>query len=55
MNVEQVREAVDFYLRNPQADEEARRSFIDREVTFTDGSAGARTGRFLLSLLEDGQ
>lgn len=55
MDEEQIREAVNFYLRNPRADEEARRSFIDREVTFTDGSAGVRTGRFLLSLLEDGR
>ena len=52
-NSDQVREAINYYLTNPLADDEARRSFIDREVTFTDGSAGVRTGKFLVSLLED--
>ena len=51
-NAEQVREAVNFYLENPLADEEARRKFIEREVTFTDGSAGRRTGEYLASLVK---
>lgn len=51
-NAEQVREAVNFYLENPHADEEARRKFIEREVTFTDGSAGRRTGEYLASLVK---
>lgn len=49
---DQLREVVNFYLTNPEADASARRSFIEREVTYTDGSAGMRTGQFLLSLLE---
>lgn len=53
-NLEEIREAVDYYLVNPQADEEERRSFIDREVTYTDGTAGERTGKFFLTLLEQG-
>lgn len=48
---EQVRDAVNYYLENPSADEEARRRFIEREVTYTDGSAGKRTGEYLASLV----
>jgi len=46
--------AVNFYLANPQADQEQRRAFIQQECTFTDGSAGRRTGEFILSCLENG-
>jgi CDP-glycerol glycerophosphotransferase (TagB/SpsB family) len=52
MDEKALREAVDLYLRDPQADAEARRKFIHDEVTFTDGSAGRRTGDYLLSLLQ---
>jgi hypothetical protein len=48
---EQVREHVDFYLKHPEADREKRRKFIADECTFTDGSAGKRTGEYLLSLV----
>ncbi|GAP09515.1 hypothetical protein BECAL_00659 [Bellilinea caldifistulae] len=51
LNPEQVREAVNFYLTQPDADREARRRFVEREVTFTDGSAGRRTAEYLLSLV----
>jgi CDP-glycerol glycerophosphotransferase (TagB/SpsB family) len=50
-NREQACERINFYLKNPQADGENRRKFIADECTFTDGSAGARTGGFILSLL----
>ena len=43
--------AINFYLHNPQAEMEARRAFIARECTFTDSSAGRRTGQYLLSRL----
>ncbi|MDF1499257.1 MAG: hypothetical protein P1P76_02165 [Anaerolineales bacterium] len=49
---EQLRKAVNDYLRDPGLDREARRAFIEREVTYTDGSAGRRTGEFLASLIE---
>ena len=52
-NPDQVRDAVNFYLENPHADEEARLNFLKREVTYTDGSAGRRTGEYLASLLEE--
>ena len=50
-NADQARDAVNFYLEHPHADEEARMSFLQREVTFTDGSAGRRTGEYLASLV----
>lgn len=49
---EKVREHVNFYLKNPAADSEKRRKFIQDECTFTDGSSGTRTGNYILSLLE---
>ena len=48
---EQVCEHINFYLQNPEADSDKRRKFITDECTFTDGSAGRRTGEYLLSLL----
>ena len=50
----QLAEAVSAYLKDPALDRQARRSFVEREVTFTDGSSGGRTGRYLYSLLERG-
>jgi hypothetical protein len=50
---EQVRELVDFYLQNPSADGKERLKFIQDECTFTDGSAGKRTGEYILSLLKE--
>lgn len=51
-NREELRQHINFYLKHPQADAEARRRFVQQECTFTDGSAGRRTGEYLLSLLE---
>jgi hypothetical protein len=51
LNSDQARDAINAYLSNPKLDSEARREFIQREVTFTDGSAGRHTGEYLLSLL----
>jgi len=48
---EKARELIDFYLENPQADCENRHKFIADECTFTDGSAGKRTGEYLLDLI----
>jgi hypothetical protein len=39
------------YLEHPEADRDQRKAMIEQEVTFTDGSAGRRTGLFLLDLL----
>ncbi len=54
MDEKELIAAVNFYLANPQADQEQRRAFIQRECTFTDGSAGRRTGEFILSCLDNG-
>lgn len=51
-NADQAREAINFYLENPHADESARLRFLKREVTFTDGSAGRRTGEYLASVVK---
>ncbi len=45
-----LKEAVNTYLQHPQADLEERRAFVEREITFTDGSAGRRTGVYLRDL-----
>ena len=47
---EQLRQAINLYLANPQTDLEQRRKFIDDECTFTDGEAGRRTGEWLVRL-----
>jgi hypothetical protein len=46
-----LREAVNAYLEDPTMDAGNRRAFVKQEITFTDGSAGRRTGEYLLSLL----
>ena len=51
MEREELREAINAYLRRPDADASARRSFVEREITYLDGSAGHRTADYLLSLL----
>jgi hypothetical protein len=48
----ELKDAINFYLNNPQAEMAARSEFIARECTFTDGSAGRRTGEYLLSRIE---
>lgn len=47
-----LREAVNAYLLEPALDAEKRRKFVQDEVTFTDGSAGRRTGEFILSQIQ---
>ena len=46
--------AVNAYLQDPNLDREQRREFIRDECTYTDGSAGRRTGEWILSLLQTG-
>ena len=40
------------YYTFPHADLKSQKDFITQECTYTDGSAGRKTGEFLLSLLE---
>jgi hypothetical protein len=48
---DQLEKAINYYLENPDAEREARQAFIERECTYTDGSAGKRTANFLLAKL----
>ncbi len=48
---EQLRQALNAYLQDRSLDREARRRFIEQEITFTDGSAGCRTAGFILQIL----
>ena len=50
---EQLKQEINRYLKDGQADQDARRKFIKEEVTFTDGSAGRRTGELLAGLASD--
>lgn len=46
---DQLKDALNYYLQNPDADRAARQQFIEHECTYIDGSAGRRTAQFLLS------
>ena len=50
---EQLRELINFYLKDPTADSDKRHKFILDECTYTDGSAGRRTGEYLLGLIKE--
>lgn len=50
----ELRDAINAYLRNPQLDSAQRRKFIEDETTFTDGSSGKRTADFILRILNSG-
>jgi hypothetical protein len=50
-SLQELQDAINRYLMSPGLDREARNRFIESEITFTDGSAGRRTGEFLCSLL----
>jgi len=51
LSEEALRQAVNEYLEDPGADGQARRAFVEREVTFTDGAAGRRTGEWVRGLV----
>lgn len=48
---DQLKEHLNLYLADPELDADKRHKFIQDEVTFTDGSAGRRTGEYLFSLI----
>jgi hypothetical protein len=50
-----LRTHIDFYLKNPTADSDARQAFVKREITYVDGSAGRRTAAFLGSIAAGGR
>lgn len=53
----ELREAINAYFADPQADLDDQKRFAVRECTYVDGSSGKRTGEYFLSLLNgsDGQ
>ena len=51
-NETELGNTINDYYASPHADLIAQMDFLTRECTYTNGSAGRRTGEFLLSLLE---
>jgi hypothetical protein len=52
MDSETLKTHLNAYLQDPYLDEGNRQKFIRDEVTFTDGSAGRRTGEWLAELIK---
>ncbi|MCC7119752.1 MAG: hypothetical protein IT310_14600 [Anaerolineales bacterium] len=50
-NLEQLKEALNLYLKDKTLDSAERRKFIEDEITFTDASSGERTAKFILKTL----
>jgi hypothetical protein len=51
--VEELRQALNVYLTDPQCEAEERRKFVKDELTYLNGEATQRTADYLLSLLEE--
>ena len=47
----QLREVLNAYLEDPGLDAVERKAFVEKEITYTDGSAGQRTAEFVLKIL----
>jgi hypothetical protein len=45
-------EAINSYLRDPLLDSFERHQFVQREITYTDASAGRRTAEYILQILD---
>jgi CDP-glycerol glycerophosphotransferase (TagB/SpsB family) len=50
-NEAELRDTLNLYLKDRSVDAEERRKFVEREITFTDSSAGRRTAEFILKVL----
>ncbi len=50
-NEGELKEILNAYLREPKLDSINRKAFIEREITYTDASAGKRTAEFILKVL----
>jgi CDP-glycerol glycerophosphotransferase (TagB/SpsB family) len=48
---ESLLKAVNHYLRDPNADVDARHVFLKKECSYLDGTAGRRTADFILSIM----
>jgi hypothetical protein len=47
----ELRDALNMYLKDRTIDSKERRKFIEDEITFTDASSGKRTAEFILKVL----
>ncbi len=47
----ELRDVLNAYLENPALDAAERQAFIEKEITYTDASAGKRTAEFILKVL----
>jgi hypothetical protein len=54
LNINELRQHLNFYLENPEADLDARKKFVRDEITYTDGSAGKKTAENILKMIEKG-
>ncbi len=50
-NESELRDILNAYLKDPLLDSAERKAFIEREITFTDASAGRRTAEFIQRVL----
>jgi CDP-glycerol glycerophosphotransferase (TagB/SpsB family) len=50
-NADQLRDVLNAYLKDPALDSAERRAFIEHEITYTDGTAGKRTAKHILEIL----
>ena len=50
-NETELRDMLNLYLKDRFIDSEERRKFVEREITFTDASAGKRTAEFILKVI----
>ncbi|MCQ3937461.1 MAG: hypothetical protein DPW18_10500 [Chloroflexi bacterium] len=50
-NEDELREALNLYLKDRTIDSVQRRKFIEDEITFTDAGSGKRTAEFILQVL----
>ena len=50
-NENELRDAINAYLKDPTLDAAERRAFVEQEITYTDGTAGKRTAEFILKVL----
>jgi CDP-glycerol glycerophosphotransferase (TagB/SpsB family) len=48
----ELRDALNMYLKDKSVDSAERRKFIEDEITFTDGTSGRRTAEFVLKILD---
>jgi hypothetical protein len=51
-NEDELRDALNMYLKDRTIDSAQRRKFIEDEITFTDASSGKRTAEFIIKILQ---